>query len=291
MYGYVTPDKECLACKDFMLYRSFYCGLCKLTGKHYGQMPRLTTNYDMAFLSALIHDLTKTVPEFENKGCILNPFAKKVTVKSNEIFDKIAATNIILSYHKALDGVIDKEGFKMRVVKSMLNKPYKKACAVMPQVDEITIKWYDKLREKEKANCESIDMVADCFASMLRDIVVCLVPDADENIQNLCYNIGKFVYIADAIDDTSDDFKSKNYNPILIKYGGFTTRKEFLETNHDELEFLLACTVNRVIECFNLSQEKLGDGRELCRNIIYFGLRKKCEELLKSEKKLQKPKI
>ncbi len=291
MYGYVTPHKECLACNDFMLYRSFYCGICKVTGKYYGQFPRLTTNYDMTFLSALLHDLTKTEPEFENKGCILNPFKKKVTVTSNEIFDKIVATNIILSYHKALDGVIDKEGCKMRIAKMMLSRPYKKACGVVGEVDEIAKKWYYKLRDMENQKSSSIDIVADSFASMLKDIVLYLVPTSDEHIQNLCYNIGKFVYIADAIDDIDEDYKKKNYNPFLQKYGDFVTRKQFLADHHDELEFLLACTVNRVIECFNDSQEQLNMSRELCRNIVYVGLRKKCEELLASEKKLKKPVI
>ena len=56
MYGYIVPQKSTLRASDFVLYRSFYCGMCCETGRLYGQFPRFTTNYDFAFLSALMHD-------------------------------------------------------------------------------------------------------------------------------------------------------------------------------------------------------------------------------------------
>ena len=52
---------------------------------------------------------------------------------------------------------------------------------------------------------------------------------------------------------------------------------------------MLAGTVNRAIECFN--KMVFTEASDLLRNIIYKGLRSKCEELLASEKKLPPPKI
>ncbi len=308
MYGYVVPLKTELACRDFALYRSFYCGICKLTGKSYGQFPRFTTNYDITFLSVLLHEYTKAEYRFENKACILNPFKKKVTVVKNPLFEKIAASNIILSYCKAEDGVLDKEGFKYRVVRRMLSRPYKKAAALLPAVDKACKMWYVKLRDLERENCARPDQAADCFANMLKDTVAAILqaasepapqdtpeppddPNERQTLLNLCYNVGKFVYLADALDDVGDDFRKKRYNPFLARFGGFTDRKRFIEANREELTFLFTATVNRAIACFNDIRQSFENGGALLENILYKGLRGKCDELFASKAKLKKPRI
>lgn len=348
MFGYVVPFKEKLQNQDFVLYRSYYCGMCKSIGKTYGQLPRFTTNYDMTFLASLIHDIVKQDLEFENKGCVLNVFRKKITVTKNDTMDKISATNIILSYHKALDGVIDKEGGKMKFAKGMLQSSYKKALELLPGVDAIVKKWYDSLRELEQQNCSSVDRVADCFASLLRDVAdnlleggkaisrekdlkainsvpMCVVKMLNfkandckycescdsgdktepikteitdkenevyyDNILSLFYNIGKFVYLADAIDDLTQDNKKGSYNPFVAKYGNFKDLQEFKQANKTEIDFILACTVNRVIESFNNISYRLLTSREMCRNIIYYGLRDKCRQLMEATKKLPRQKV
>ena len=297
MFGYVVPLKSKLVCADFAIYRSFYCGLCKTTGRFFGQFPRLTTNYDVTFLSVVLFEYAKTEYELENKGCILNPFRKKVSVCPNEMFKRISAANIILSYYKALDGVLDKEGLKYRILRNALKRAYKKAAALLPTVDGACELWYNNLRRLEKEGCESPDRVADCFANMLKETAAAVLDgvldgtDGDNNLLSLFYNIGKFVYLADALDDTGDDFKKKRYNPFLAVYKGYKTRTEFIENNRDELTFTLAATVNRAIESFNNISGRFEKSGGLIRNILYYGLRAKCEELLSSKKKLKRPRI
>ena len=53
MFGYVTPDKNYLYLKDYALYQGVYCGICKATKEVFGNLPRIATNYDSVFLSAL----------------------------------------------------------------------------------------------------------------------------------------------------------------------------------------------------------------------------------------------
>lgn len=297
MYGYVVPVKTELDCRDFGLYRSFYCGMCKLTGRFYGQLPRLTTNYDITFLSVLLHEYTKTEYVFEHKGCVLNPFKKKTSVCANGLFEKIAAANIILSYYKASDGVLDKEGIKYRVVKSMLKKPYRKAALKLPGVDGACKTWYDKLRKLEKTNCSSPDRAADCFANMLKDTAAAILDTAaSPDLLSLCYNVGKFVYLADALDDVGEDCRKKRYNPFLAAYGECEPRKNFsraafIEKNREDLTFILASAVNRAIECFNNIRSEFASGGPLLQNILYSGLRAKCGEILDSPKKLKNPRI
>ena len=288
MYGYVVPVKAELGQADFCLYRAFYCGICKSTGKLYGQWPRFTTNYDMVFLSVLLHDYTKQEVAFANERCICNP-RKKTVVCRNELFDKIVAANIILAYNKANDDVIDGGGVKKKTVRRMLKKHYRKAAAALPEADAIVTAQYGKLRAYEAQNEAGIDRVADCFATLLEKFGLLLTGSTDGNLGKLLYNVGKFVYLADALDDIDEDHRKKRYNPLLAAYGGYTNRKQFIEDNKSDLTFLLASTVNRAIAYFNAMT--FTGASDLLRNIVYKGLRGKCEQLLASAKKLPPPKI
>ena len=128
-----------------------------------------------------------------------------------------------------------------------------------------------------------------CYAESSKDAEDILEENVDENLSKLLYNVGKFVYLADAIDDLDEDFKKKRYNPMLAAYGAYSDRKSFIRENKSELTFLLASTVNRAIECFN--RITFTGASDLLKNIVHKGLRGKCEELLTSEKKLPPPKI
>ena len=57
MFGYIQPDSPYLFKKDEKLYQALYCGLCKSIGAGCGQMARTALTYDMAFMSALIHNI------------------------------------------------------------------------------------------------------------------------------------------------------------------------------------------------------------------------------------------
>ena len=292
MFGYITPLKSELATADFALYRSFYCGMCKAIGKSYGQLPRFTTNYDVTFLGVLLFSYSGQAAEFSCKPCVLGPFKKKPSVNPNPLFDKIMAANIILSYHKAVDGLVDREGIKMRLAKKILKRPYKKAKLLVAEVDTICKAWYHKLRSLEKENCASIDRAADCFSNLLQEVVVSLLDKAPSpDFLSLCYNVGKFVYLSDALDDIDEDVQKNRYNPLLAHFKNYTTRTEFIQKNHAALTFMLASTVNRAIESFNNIAHELSGGEELLQNILYKGLRAKCEQLLNSENKLAKPRI
>ena len=69
MFGYVRYDMPNLYIKDLVLYQSLYCGLCKGIGKACGQAARLGLSYDVAFLSALLHNMTGTDVKIEKQNC------------------------------------------------------------------------------------------------------------------------------------------------------------------------------------------------------------------------------
>ena len=289
MYGYVVPPKKALSLEEHALFNSFYCGLCIRTGKLMGQRARLTTNYDITFFNVLLHDLLSQDVKFEARACVLNPFKKRPIVINNELFDKIAAANIILSYYKAEDGVIDGEGIKYKLAKSSLSGAYKLSRQMLPDVDQIVNGKYALLRKLEKENTKGIDRVSDVFASMMSDVAsVMLKEKASDDSLRLIYNIGKFVYLVDALDDIDEDHKAGRYNPFLVELP-YQSRQKFFADNSEFIEFILNVTINRSIECFN--NLSFTQSYDLLRQIVHVGLRQKAEELLSSKRKLKKPTV
>ena len=289
MFGYVTPDKSQIRQQDYVLYRAFYCGICKTIGDRFGQFARYTVSYDSAFLGALISDCLDYPQKIEEQSCIGNPFNKKPMIVTNPLMEKISAVTVILARYKLRDDVIDGDKSK-RVAIKILSGAYNKAKEIAPECDKIVAYWYDELRKCEKSGETSVDKVSHCFAMMMKNLFADLLQDkADDNILSLAYNIGKFVYIADALDDVDEDFKSGNYNALLSAYPGYENRRQFIEDNKKDLEFLFAFTVNKAIASFN--DRKYNQSYSLLENVIYYGLRKKTQELFYSQDKLPRPKI
>lgn len=282
MFGYVIPDKNNMYIKDFNVFQSFYCGLCKTLGKTGSQPTRLCTNYDVTFYNVLIHSLLKEEIKFEKKMCFYNG-KKKVVVTSDEISRKMADLAVLLVYYKLEDDVID--GQKSRwIIKARLKLRKNAAAKRLKEVDALMKEKFSLLNKLEKENCDSIDRVADCFASLMRDITKTFVK-TDEYIDDFTYNLGRIVYLMDAVDDIEKDQKKKRYNPLLINYGKCENKKEYLEKNAKEFSFLLESTYNKMIASYNQMDITLAEG--VLSNTVYLGIRMQIDRLLKGEDKCQ----
>ena len=77
MFGYVKPDTPYLYIKDDTLYKSLYCSVCKSIGKICGQRARLGLTYDIAFMSAFIHNVAGVDVKIEKKHCVAHPVTRQ----------------------------------------------------------------------------------------------------------------------------------------------------------------------------------------------------------------------
>jgi len=288
MYGYILPDKSIIKNEEQVLFHAFYCGLCFAIKKNFGQAARFSINYDATFFAVLISDQLDYPTDFIQSRCIGNPIKKKPTIQTNDLLCRIADLNILMAQCKAQDNVLDKEFFS-KPVHRFFKKHGDRARQREPKLADIVGHYYQLLHELEKNNDGNIDRVADCFASMMRDCAkILLEGKANEHNLGIVYNIGKFIYLCDALDDICEDFKKKRYNPFLATRE-YKTRQDFIKDNHADLEFYFASTVNRAIESFNCTAFNQSFG--LIENVVHYGLRKKVQELFKSEKKLKRARI
>lgn len=282
MFGYVIPDKQNMYIKDFNVFQAYYCGLCKTLSKTGSQITRLCTNYDVTFYNVLLHALTKQEVKFERKLCAYNG-KKKVFVEADEMSKVMADIAVMLVYYNAEDDVTD--GKKSRIlIKWRLALRKSKAAKRHKDIDNLMKQSFATLNALEKEKCKSIDRVADCFASLMRDITRCLIK-TDDIIDTFMYNLGRLVYLLDAVDDVENDSKMGRYNPLLLNYGECAQKAVYLEKWQDEMAFLLNSTYNKIVGAYNEMDITLYEG--VLSNTVYLGLKMQIERLLKGEDKCQ----
>ena len=281
MFGYLKTDLPYVYMKDTVLYKAMYCGLCKSIGKTCGQRARLVLNYDLTFLSLIAHNLLDKDVKIEKERCVIHQIRKRPIAKQTDLSERIGALNVILAYYKLLDGVIDKEGGKLK--KAFLKKAYKKAKKLEPKLDEIVKRQYDELLKYEKTGGDSIDVSADSFGNMMKEISKELLGEsATVIVERLFYAIGKWIYLIDALDDFDKDKKKKSFN-VFVNMFKDACDKETLVKNHEkELSSVfggVACEIAELSE--NLEYKFNAD---LIKNVLTRGIFAETKRIMENKK-------
>lgn len=271
MFGYVLVDKPNMYMKDFTMYKAFYCGFCKGVGKKCSQIMRFTTNYDMTFFDILLHSVYDKEPVIKNEVCVLNPLKKKSICKSDELTEISIDVNNILLHYKLRDDIYDSKSGKGKFIDgALLRRHYKKSAARQPEVDKLCADNYTELRRLEKEKCDILDAVAHPFAQIMKGITQITFKDKyDENIGELMYNLGRWVYFCDAADDIEDDYKKNQYNPFLIGYD-YKDKATFDKDKGEEIAFVLKSAYNAICKAFEGVKTPRYEG--VLTNIIWYGL-------------------
>ena len=113
MFGYIRAYKPEMRVKEFEMYKTVYCSLCKKLGKNYGVLSRFTLNYDFTFLSLLELSLKPESCDVTRKHCTFNPLKKCNYCSDLSVgFDLPAAAAMIMLYYKLADNAYDEKGVK-----------------------------------------------------------------------------------------------------------------------------------------------------------------------------------
>ncbi len=287
MFGYILPDKPNMYMKDYTFYRSFYCGLCKGTGCKYGCLARLGVNYDATFIDILLHGVQVTDYEYKQEGCIIDPFRKKAVLKTNPISEKVAAFNILLMDFKGKDDRRDEKVGIKRLAARLFKRKAKKARKELPEIASILDKAAIRQEEAERTVGLSVDRLADPFASAMQNSVKVLAAEAySEELGRIVYDLGKFIYVMDGIDDFEDDLKKGRFNPFKAQYPEAVTKAQLLESG-DDLSFLVEATIDNITE--NYKHLKVFGTEGIITNTFWYGLRARADKVMDKEcKKCQK---
>ena len=276
MFGYIHPDAPYLFKKDETLYKALYCGLCKSIGAGCGQRARTALTYDMAFVSALVHNIRGEDVIIEKQHCALHLIRRRPITKVDDLTVAVGCVNTVLTYFKFCDDKAD--GDKKGILRHLYKKGYKRAMKRHPQIAEIIKRRTEEQAAVEKSGSKIIDEACEPTAMMMREIShYILGAYATENTDKLFYDLGKWVYLADAIDDYDKDVKKKRYN-VLYNAFGKPTKKQAVEENGEELVFVFDSLFSDMRAC--LSNIKFHFNHDLTDNIILRGIPLKTRQLV-----------
>ncbi|EHI98936.1 hypothetical protein CDLVIII_2274 [Clostridium sp. DL-VIII] len=288
MFGYVTPLKAEMKVKDFARFKCYYCGLCCHIKKDFGNLPRLSLNYDMTFLGLLLDALNSDELEIGHHRCSLHPTEKKIIITNNKALAYAAAMNISLSYYKLLDDVYDDKNLKSKFLSTLLSPYIRKFSVQILEINNKIKQCLNKLSTLE--NDKSfiyIDEISDPFSDLvgiiLRDYPYELLNDSAELrtiLYNLGYSIGKWIYLIDALDDLKSDMEKGKFNPINFLYNEDSLPyDEFIKIVKPKIEFTI---LNCGYSCKeNLDKLNLNRNSDILYNIIELGLMDKYVNIIR----------
>ena len=221
---------------------------------------------------------------------MLNRVQKKLIGKDDELTRKVVDISTILAHYKCVDDKKDEKSVSKKLADDLvIKRHYKKAKKLYPDFDKFLSERYTELARLENEKCSSPDRVAHPFSEIMVEIGRIVFEDNyGEPLQNFMYNLGKWIYICDAVDDIDDDFKKKGYNVFLQGYD-YKDKATFLQEKQDVLEFVLMSAYNTILDDFDKIQVKKYEG--ILTNIIWYGMLNNTKELLRRSEKCKKTRI
>lgn len=274
MFGYVKVLKDELKIKDYNIYRAYYCGLCHELGKRHNQLVRLGLNYDLTFLAIILDALSSENTRFCQKGCVKR-ISKRKTVCSNAALKYAADMNVLLAYFKLKDDIHDNKSVKaMIAILPFLTR----AAAVKTEYSETAenIELHLKrLSFLEESRCTSVDKTAHEFAALMADIFTYKNPE----FEKFAYQLGRFIYLADAYDDMENDCKTGNYNPALLEYSYRGTLTDEIRRSEEVSLYSSLADIAEEYEKLDIKKNKA-----VLDNIIYLGMRSVADRITAERK-------
>lgn len=269
MFGYIRPFRDEMRIKDYQLYKSVYCGLCKSMKKNYGILSTLTLNYDCTVLAILYMSVKKEKCSVRKERCSVNPFKNCLLCScEGDALRFSGAVSVIMCYQKLRDTIID-SAFPKKIAAVLgriaLYYNYKKAVNAYPYIDDLTAEMMGKQLDAEKTD-SGVDRSADPTAKLISKL--CMSFSDDERLKRTLsvfgYHIGRWIYLMDAADDLEKDIKHHNFNPFSSRYEGDI--KDTMKYCNEVLNM----TVAQIILAYELLE--LHSFKAVLDNIIYSGL-------------------
>jgi hypothetical protein len=261
IFGYITVNKQEMKFKDFYMYQSYYCGLCKSLKKRYGRMGQLTLSYDLTFLIILLTSLYEPRTFQWKMNCISVPVAKRRS-RNNQFSEYAADMNLLLAYYKFEDDWSDERRYRSKGMALLLKRRIKKVQQAYPQKAALIQERFKQIARYEAMNETDIDKVSGCFGEIMGTIFAVYTDEWERDLTKIGFFLGKFVYLADAYEDIEQDQRTGNYNPFLAM-----EPTESIESFCEQILTMMMAECSKAFEKLPLLKHI-----DILRNILYSGV-------------------
>ena len=259
MFGYVVASLSALSDEEKARYQAVYCGLCHELRDRYNQVSRLTLTYDLTFYILLANSLNEPPEATGENHCVMHPGGGRTFARSR--WSEYAADlTVALAYHKCLDDIADDHSLKARASAAVLKGAYHQAQARIPDECAAIEAAMARISQLEAGGAGTPpDTAAHEFGQLLGKLFAANQGFWEEDMRQLGYHLGRFVYLMDAAVDYADDAASGSYNPLV-----------YSEFEPHEMRTLLAGIAGqaaRVFERLPLEQDV-----RLMQSVLYSGV-------------------
>ncbi len=262
MFGYVRINKMDLTFREYENYKGYYCGLCKYLKENHGEISRIGLNYDITFLIVILSAIYKPKTNIFEEVCLVSPFKRKKKL-INEITEYAASMNVLLTYYKLEDNLLDDKGVKDILAYNLYKSKLKIAHEKYPHKSQIIKEQMKLLNELEKNKEYNIDKVSNTFGELMGEIFAYKKDKYEDDLRRIGFNIGKYIYILDAYEDLNEDYKKERYNPFME----YINKREELKIRVDRLISISLGLLASSIDRLNLQVN-----RGIIENIVYSGV-------------------
>ena len=287
MFGYTFPIDPMMSSEDQAAYRAYYCETCHQLRDGYGVMSTVIVSYEMTFASIILNSVLdegviKDRPK-NGKLCVL-----RHSDTHTELLRRLAAYSVLVANNGLVDDRMDGPSLKSNLALLWLNHSIDRARNDFPEYDELIMKGYDILREKEAAGCsDPLEMGRASAASMIWVLREMIGEKWTPELEELFENMGIWVYVLDAIEDLDDDHRKGQYNPFLSGCTDFTNGKEFISRNIYSVSEVINTVVSGIQRSYLKVREKMRANQSVTDNIIYQGIPVAVRRVMAGESKMQ----
>ena len=261
MFGYIGVNQPEMKIKDFTRYRQYYCGLCRALKEEHGLLGRLSLSYDMTFVAMVLSALYEPKDKVYRHRCPVHPWRKQY-FRENPYLSYTADMNILLTYFKCLDDWHDDHTVSRLLYAWILKPGMRKVRKKYPEKEALIRDRLEAIQNCENAGETQPDIPAGLFGDIMAELFVFRKDAWEEDLRQMGFFLGKYIYLLDAWDDLVEDKKKGNYNVFLYS----ANRPDF----QNEVKQMLTLMMGECAKAF----ERLPILRDadILRNIIYSGV-------------------
>ncbi len=260
MFGYVVANMDELPEELQRRYGAVYCGICREIRERASNLSRLGLSYDMAFLALLLMSLYEPEETAGGNACKLHPIKKRPWV-DNDCVRYAADMNVALAYYNCMDDWEDDRKLSAKAVANVFEKYMPQLKQEYPRQCQAMETCIRELSQLEGEKCENPDQPANCFGRLMAELLVYREDFWAEDLRQLGFCLGRFIYLTDAAMDYRRDRRKKKYNPFLAMGTG---------ENFQRWEQYLVLAMAKCADAYE--RLPLVQDKALLDNILYSGV-------------------
>lgn len=261
MFGFAVCNRAKLSDEERARYQSVSCGLCRRLKEKYGNRERLSLNCDMTFLALVLSSLYEPEDEIVRKfTCGLHPFQRREELLSPYV-EYAADMTVLYSCYKCLDGWRDDKDLIRYHYARYLRRHLPEIEEKYPRQCRRFLEGIRRFSAIESGREPMSDARINAVGEILTELFVYREDGWSGYLRKFGFELGRFLYLMDAVIDAEEEKRSGRCNPFLRN----ETKMEI-----QDAERILQVMIGNAAEQFEMLP--LSRDEHLLKSILYDGV-------------------